>query len=72
MFKIEQHLNEDKKFDRQMSLSKTKCWYSNNCLNFLKHAVPLQIAQQPPKLEKKISTDLESFGFQIILCIFYY
>ncbi len=24
-----------------MSLSKSKCWYSNNCLHFLKHAVPL-------------------------------
>jgi len=23
-----------------MSLSKSKCWYSNNCLQFLKHAVP--------------------------------
>jgi hypothetical protein len=24
-----------------MSLSKSKCWYSKNCLYFLKHAVPL-------------------------------
>ncbi len=24
-----------------MSLSKSKCWYSNNCLHFLKCAVPL-------------------------------
>ncbi len=24
-----------------MSLSKSKCWYSNNCLHFLKSAVPL-------------------------------
>jgi hypothetical protein len=24
-----------------MSLSKSKCWYSNNCLNFLKCADPL-------------------------------
>jgi hypothetical protein len=24
-----------------MSLSMSKCWYSNNCLHFLKHAVPL-------------------------------
>ncbi len=24
-----------------MSLSKSKCWYSNNCLQFLKRAVPL-------------------------------
>ncbi len=26
-----------------MSLSKSKCWYSKNCLDFLKHAVPLVI-----------------------------
>jgi hypothetical protein len=24
-----------------MSLNKSKCWYSNNCLHFLKCAVPL-------------------------------
>ncbi len=24
-----------------MSLSKSKCWYLNNCLNLLKHADPL-------------------------------
>ncbi len=24
-----------------MPLSKSKCWYSNNCLHFLKRAVPL-------------------------------
>ncbi len=23
-----------------MSLSKSKCWYSNNCLHFLKCAIP--------------------------------
>jgi hypothetical protein len=23
-----------------MSLSKSKCWYSSNCLQFLRHAVP--------------------------------
>jgi len=38
---LEQHLNIDQNFDHQMSLSKSKCWYSNNCLHFLKHAVPL-------------------------------
>jgi hypothetical protein len=37
----EQHLNIDKIFDHQMSLSKSKCWYSNNCLHFVKRAVPL-------------------------------
>ena len=30
----------DQNFDHQMSLSKSKCWYSNNCLHFLKCAVP--------------------------------
>ncbi len=25
-----------------MSQSKSKCWYSNNCLHFLKCTVPLQ------------------------------
>ncbi len=25
-----------------MSLSKRKCWYSNNCLYFIKRAVPLE------------------------------
>jgi hypothetical protein len=28
--------------DHQMSLNKSKCWYSNNCLHFLKRTVPLQ------------------------------
>jgi hypothetical protein len=31
----------DLNFDNQISLSKSKCWYSNNCLHFLKRAVPL-------------------------------
>jgi hypothetical protein len=26
-----------------MSLSKSKCWYSNNCVHFLNHAVPLYL-----------------------------
>ncbi len=26
-----------------MSLSKSKCWYSNNCLHFVKCAVPLTV-----------------------------
>jgi hypothetical protein len=29
------------KFYHQTSLSKSKCSYSNNCFNFLKHSVPL-------------------------------
>jgi hypothetical protein len=26
-----------------MPLSKSKCWYSNNCLHFSKRAVPLSV-----------------------------
>ncbi len=40
--KNEQHLNMDYNFEYQMSLNKSKCLYSNNCLHFLKHAVPLK------------------------------
>jgi hypothetical protein len=35
-WKNEQHLNIDYNFDQPMSLSKSKCLYSNNCLHFLK------------------------------------
>ncbi len=38
----EQHLNIDDNLDHQMSLSKSKCWYSNNYLQFSKRAVPVQ------------------------------
>ncbi len=31
----------DSNYDHQMYLSKSKCWYSNNCLDFLKRVVPL-------------------------------
>jgi hypothetical protein len=33
-----------------MSLSKSKCWLSNNCLHFLKKAVPLKFIS-PTNLE---------------------
>jgi hypothetical protein len=39
--KNELHLNIDYNFDLQMSLSKSKCLYSNNFLHFLKRAVLL-------------------------------
>ncbi len=39
--KIELHLNIFNNFEQQMSLSKSKCLYSYNCLHFLKCAVPL-------------------------------
>jgi hypothetical protein len=29
-----------------MYLSKSKCWYSNNCLHFLKRAVPINLTPQ--------------------------
>ncbi len=32
--KNELHLNIDYNFDHQLTLSKSKCWYSNNCLHF--------------------------------------
>ena len=32
-------LTIDQNFDHQMSLSKSKCWYSNNCLHFVNRAV---------------------------------
>ncbi len=41
-WKNEQHLYVDQSFDHQMSLGKSKCQYSNNCLHFLKYAVPLE------------------------------
>ncbi len=39
--KNEPSLNIDQNFDHQMSQSKSKFWYSNNCLHFLKRTVPL-------------------------------
>jgi hypothetical protein len=38
----------DSNYDPQMYLSKSKCWYSNNCLHFLKHAVPFIIGHFSP------------------------
>ncbi len=37
VLKNEQHFNIEQNFDHQMSLSKSKCLYSNICLHFLKH-----------------------------------
>ncbi len=41
--KNEQHSNLDYSFHHQMSLSKSKRWYSNNCLHFLKGPVLLTL-----------------------------
>ncbi len=40
-----------------MSLSKSKYWYSNNCLHFLKRAVPLKYLQleTPPACQKNFT-----------------
>jgi hypothetical protein len=46
----EQHLNIVNKVYHQMYLSKSKCWYSNNCLHFLKFAVPLYTNYQSLQL----------------------
>ncbi len=35
-----------------MSLSKSKCWYSNSCLHFLKCAVPIDIKSIQNRLLK--------------------
>jgi hypothetical protein len=37
----------DWNFDHQMSLNKSKCWYSNNCLCFLKRSAPFNKWTQP-------------------------
>ncbi len=42
--KNELNLNMDFSFDHQMSLRKSKCLYSNNCLCFLRHAVPFAMS----------------------------
>ncbi len=42
-WKNEQHLNIALNFGHQIFLGKSKCWYSNNSLHFLKHTVPLSI-----------------------------
>jgi hypothetical protein len=51
----EQHFNINWKIDHKMSLSKSKCWYSNNCLHFLKHSVQLiqsfRVRQEPTRVK---------------------
>ncbi len=42
------HLNMDLNFYHQMSLGKSKCWFSNNCLHFLKRTVPLSLLYNAP------------------------
>jgi len=47
-----------------MSLSESKCWYSNNCLHFFKCAVPLII------LKEKNTTTLQLRQVQPSICRF--
>ncbi len=54
---MELQLNIDYNFDHQMSLSKSKCWYSNNCLHFLKCVVPLS-SYNSDQLHSKDGTTL--------------
>jgi hypothetical protein len=44
-----------------MTLSKSKCWYSNNCLHFLKRALPLHTQQKPaqPQVRNLAQTTFE-------------
>jgi hypothetical protein len=46
VLKNEQHLKINQNFDHQMYLSKRKCWDSNNCLHFLRHALPLALPEK--------------------------
>ncbi len=43
--KMNQHINIDLDFDHQMSLSLSKCGYSNNCLHFLKARCSISLHQ---------------------------
>ncbi len=59
----EQHLNIDYRqelWPPEMSLSKCKCWYSKNCLHFLKGAVPFKLPNQGTLTEGKGSVQLTS------------
>ncbi len=40
VLKNEHHLNIDLNLDHQISLGESNCWYSNNCLHFLKCGAP--------------------------------
>ncbi len=41
----------DYNVDPQMSLCKSKCWYSKNCLHFVKGAVPFEPSISQPIFE---------------------
>jgi hypothetical protein len=44
-----------------MSPSKSKCWYSNNCLHFLTRTVPLNRWTKEVKLEQDVRIRKKSF-----------
>ncbi len=58
--KNEPHFNKENNFAHKMSLSKSKCWYSNNCLHFLMCSVPLVVS-----LVKHTSKILKFWGLKI-------
>ncbi len=55
-----------------MSLSKSKCWYSNNCLHLLKCTVPLQFFTQSKKANKTASNKISDFNMRIRSVLKYY
>ncbi len=44
LWSLKNEPRQDQNLGHQMSLSKSKCWYSNNCLHFLKCTVPLSLS----------------------------
>jgi hypothetical protein len=45
-----------------MSLSRSKCWYSNDCLHFLKHAVPFEPIDGSTEKVNKINSEEKNIG----------
>ncbi len=48
-----------------MSLSKSKCWYSNDCLHFLKCAVSLELTKMAMSIEVLATTELMTIKLAI-------
>jgi len=61
MEKNEQHLNIDKKFDPQMSLRESKCWYSDNCSHFKSALFHLRV-HSGPKFKKIYIRKLQPYS----------
>jgi hypothetical protein len=54
-----------------MSLSQSKCWYSNNCLHFLKHAVPLEPTEGSTEEVNKINKIGNNYVVKLVTFIKY-